>query len=331
MAAFLVGIALVYATPLVAQTEVKIMVNGPFDYVVDPYDSKRIVVMAPKSHYHYPVQVFSGDDAAEPSTYQTGSLPEGFFSVDFTGQTSYNGPSHSTPVVYQVANISTTVIANAVCKHSATGCTLAAPRYAISLPKPDYYTTFYGGFGGSTWTGLSQSIISPSKITSTTMVPDSRAEDYTTWMVLHYSVSAIPAKATLTGETDDGTPFPSQSIQFSSYNQNTPIKAISIIQMGFPEGNGAQCDTYSHESFDRSNGLWQLSLYALFPQLDGQGAKSSQIRDAFDYTCVYSAQNSAKNIKAVKSKTMPPMQAAAAGSADCHKAQMSINGVVINN
>jgi hypothetical protein len=317
--------ATLWARPLAAQTEIKIMINGPFDYMVDPRNPTRIVVMAAKSTYHTPVQIFSGDNAAAPPTTGLQTLQLGVFSMDFTGHIPHTGPLPVTPIVYQVGNqIDVKVIDDAVYKPTM-------PRYALSLPKPDYYTTFYGSFGTARWTGLSQSIISASQITSTAVVPDARAEDYTTWMVLHYSVSAAPSSATLTGKRDDGTPFPQQSIKFSSFSAQTPIKAISIVQMGLPDlGNDPKCDTYSHDSFKHSNDLWHLGLYALFPQLDGQGANSNQVHDVFNYDCTYVAVSSPRKSGPGRTKSSLEQHIESAGSADCHMAQISLNDVVAN-
>src|SRR5262249_36830475 len=123
-------------------------------------------------------------------------------------------------------------------------------------------------------------------------------------------------------------------VQFSSYNNANPIKAISITQMGLPQGNDTKCDTYSHESFGGANAMWNAGLYALFPQLEGHGSNTNQISNAFDYSCVYPSLSFSKAQVKRRAPTVSAVKGGAptvsAGSSDCHKAQFSINGAVHN-
>jgi hypothetical protein len=263
----------VLSVALTAQTtEVQIMVAGPWDYVQDPNDQNRVIVVVPAAPHHARPQIFPGGDVTNYPNQP--ALEQGLYRVDICDQANNNCSFPQQPVKpctnckpYRPAKQVLDVDINAYLSHTN--------RYAISLPKPYEYTT------SPDPDGLSQSIISDKPITDTGVVPDPLAGDYTTWMVLHYQVTGNPV-ALLSGTSDDGTVTYKNKPSAFVGASGTP--AISIIQEPADRLNDKWCDKYSAESFHHANMNWKLNLYALFPELTGiQGEK--QYRDHFHYTC----------------------------------------------
>lgn len=310
--AMLLAMALLLARPSSAQvTEVQVMVSGSWDYVEDPNpendpnpDGKilnRIVLVAPQTASHGAF-TFSGNDAtkfAQKDAHSNFINPPlaktGIYYLDVNQLVQDSGlkplATDLQPLICPAAQpVRVSKIKNILYTPNA-----GMPRFAVSLPEPDYYST-YGGPKGS---GVSESKVDTKPIT-----PQTADGYYTTWMVLHYGVKRI-AGAALTAILDDKTNFPQQALAFSNDDGSSAPIAISIV-MGAAYGqNNVSCDSFSQQSFDHSTALWGLTRYASFPAEDINGV---QHPGAYHYGC-----------------SKPPL---ANGSADCHSCQMSINGIV---
>jgi len=306
---------------VVGQSEVQIMVSGSWDYVEDPRPDKdpnqigqtldRIVLVSPQTVSHAAF-VFSGDNAAKFAPASPGQPPSmtplpgpGMYYLDISNLTQGSGhkpqPGDVMPLNYsnlqptpQPIRIST--INKVLYKQNGGGM----PRYAVSLPTPDYYTTYSGNWGE----GVSESKVDVAPITS--QLPS----HYTTWMVLHYWVSTTPASASLTAVLDNGQlpnmpPYPF-TIDANPSAPKAVVPAISVVMAAVYGQNNTVCDSFSQDSFDHATQLWGLTRYAKFP---GENPSGVQQPGVYASRCT-SGQ--------------------AAGSADCHAAQTSINGAVQN-
>jgi hypothetical protein len=249
-----------FVAPLLGQTDLQIMVNGPWNYVEDPKDSTRVIVIAPITTIHNSAEIFSGDDATQFSGKRV--LESGIFYFNVSNRTFPSKTSTANPYPLTVADHK--VIVNEVYNHTVA-------RWAISLPKPDYYETYKS----AKWSGTSLSIISPTPITTS-----GAQANYTTWMVLHYSVNNV-APATFTGSSDDGTVTHNDTIPFTNTSGGTNL-GVSIVTMA-KDSNNDRCDGYSTDSFRNNKALWSIAtpLYALFPTLDVSG----NVTGTFDYNC----------------------------------------------
>jgi hypothetical protein len=260
---------LLLVAPLMGQTtDLQIMVSGPWDYVVDPHDTQRLVLIAPISTVHDAAELFPGDDATKFKGQRR--LEPGIFKLDIGNRAYISKASSSNPYrLQETANIPVdvkTVIEPAIYR-------LSMSRYAVSLPKPDYYTTYVGSYGN----GTSQSIIS-----TQTIINSGGATDYTTWMVLHYAVTSV-APAKLTGTSDDGSVTHSDDIPFVSSSVGGTTLGISIVTMAKDNFSYWMCDSYSHDSFNQKKMLWGgLALHSLFPSVDLMG---HQKPGDFHYNC----------------------------------------------
>jgi hypothetical protein len=322
--AFLVLVALHFPVSSVAQTEVQIMVNGSWDYVEDPNPNNdptaagrslnRIVLVAPQTASHNAF-AFSGNDAtkfkdASGAVIGNYQIPKpGVYYLDINNLTqSYSHKPLPADLKPQVCSnikptwqsIPTNKIRDIIYNHpNATGMS----RFAISLPTPDYYTTYGGQFG------FSESKVDVNPISSQTPA------NYTTWMVLHYWVTSLPnaaPSATFTGIPDDGSIFSLVSYTFTS-SSGTP--GISVVMAAVNGMNDYSCDSFSQESFDHATALWGLTRYASFP---AEQASGSGVQIAGSYPgCT----------------KCPPGKVCivSGGSADCHACQMSINGIIENS
>jgi hypothetical protein len=253
--------------PLSGQTDLQVMVSGPWDYVQDPHDAKRVVVIVPISNVHDAATLFSGDDATKFNGKRR--LEPGIFKLDINNRVYSSKISSTNPYrLQETTNIAVDI--KGVVEPTIYGPSI--PRYAISLPKPDYYTTYSGAYGN----GTSQSIVSNQPI-----INSGGATDYTTWMVLHYAVSGVAA-AKLTGTSDDGSVTHNDDIQFVSSTGGSTL-GISIVSMAKDNLGYWMCDSYSYDSFTHTKLLWGgLLLYALFPSVDSMGV---QTRGDFHYNC----------------------------------------------
>lgn len=265
-AMILVAAGTLLAAPLAGQTtDLQVMVSGPWSYVEDPKDATRVVVIAPISDTHDSAELFSGDDASNFKGKR--KLEPGVFRLNINNRVNIQQKSSANPYRLQETDRITVDVNNVVTRAIYTP---SMGRFAISLPKPDFYSTYPGK-------GTSQSIISKSVIVNAT-----GATDYTTWMVLHYQVSSVtPAK--FTGASDDGSVTHNDDIQFASSAPGGTTLGISIVTMAKDDSSYARCDSYSHDSFRYTKKLWgELPLYGLFPSLKSSG---DQNRDDFHFDC----------------------------------------------
>jgi hypothetical protein len=308
--AFLLVGALLVAGHSTAQTsEVQIMVNGSWDYVEDPNPGKdpnsagrnldRIVIVAPQTHSHGAF-VFSGNDASKflnmsvmPPQPIYRQLATGIYYLDIANlapksghkltSTDLNPSNYINAQFVRIGKISAVLYEPDAEK----------PRVAISLPEPDYYSTYSG-----------KRSFSESKV-DTKPIVHQKPHKYTTWMVLHYWVNSSATSATLTAILDDQSAFSTPPLMFHNDFGSSIPPGISVVMGAAYGANNRCCDTFSKDSFDHSSTLWGLTRYAQFPEEDMTGNQHRAYHSKCDCR-----------------------QPLSAGSADCHMAQMSINGIV---
>src|SRR6185437_792083 len=224
-----------------AQSEVEIMVSGPWAYVADPDNTKRIVIIAPDAPHHGPVTIFSGEDAAQYANQIkpfNGSL--GSYNLDFaTDCTSTQHP----PDTYHIGGVSPDAVRKLIKGPGG--------RYAISLPIPCSYT-------------VDQS--SRFKIDSTdpTKAPD---VSYANLMILHYSLTG-DANAVISGAPDGGQPV-KDTRAFSSLHDGDPPAISIVFGTDSPWDTDPDCDSTSNISFRKAIALFQPNsgLHVLFPRV----------------------------------------------------------------
>ncbi len=312
----LLVVVVFFSRPSAAQSEVQIMVNGSWDYVEDPEPDKdpyaagqtidRIVLVAPHNATHA-FYIFSGDDATKfAKSPQPPEIKDtGIYYLDIKGLMANSGhkpqPSDTLPLNWSnLLPVPQPVSISKIRSVLYTPNSVMA-RFAVSLPKPDYYTTYSGAWG----TGLSESKVDVIPINS------QQPGKYTTWMVLHYWVNTTPS-ATLNASLDDTSlpPITGRPYDFSidaNVVAMATVPAISIVMGAAYQENDFSCDTISQGSFKMSSALWQFTRYAQFPEEDMSGNQHAGVY----HNCGGRVQK-------------------AAGSADCHTAQGSINGAVQN-
>jgi hypothetical protein len=149
-------------------------------------------------------------------------------------------------------------------------------------------------------------------------------------MTLHYQVAS-----TTTGAVLDNAPTP---IPFAS-NSGTTKKAISIVLYQDTEPD-TTCDSHSATAFDATLKLWGLpQVYRVFPQLAyTPGATyNQQIPGSYTSGCPQAPTGSLTSSANDKHTTVKQSHTKAAiakdqprspGRADCHAAQVNVNGVV---
>jgi hypothetical protein len=290
------------ATASRAQTDVEIEIAGPWSYVQDPANSGRIAVVAPAGHT---LAVFKGDDV---SLY-VGIAPQpvGPHRLDFAVLSCGSTPSPSSFFLYPANGVDGQNIQTALSSTSVD---------SVSLPKPCSYES------------QSESVFKYHGLRPVTTSDPERS--FTTSMTLHYKVAAATTGAVL----DNG---PTQ-IAFGS-NSGTTKKAISVVLYLDTEPDTA-CDSHSATAFDATLKLWGLpQVYRMFPQLAyTPGALyNQQIPGSYTSTCAQTPSGSSTAITKDKHKVVKknrPKTAAAQdqprspGRADCHAAQVDVNGVV---
>jgi|GEM_PF-4658323 len=238
-----------FSTNGIAQQEVQIMVNGPWAYVKDPNHAGKIVIIAAKSKHHGPAMMFGGEDADQfPKKINSTTLDLGNYDLAF--QTTCKNPAPP-PGVFPLNNIPLDKVK----------VLIAGPgdRYSISLPEPCSYS-----YAHQSW----------SKVDSNLPIKAPEA-NYTTWMVLHYSLPVSP-QALVTGSTDDQTvSYKSKPIDFTSATSSNP-KAISIV-LGSDElfDTDTECDSTSNISVRNTGALFEQPLHVHFPRIVN-GAQSHQ-------------------------------------------------------
>jgi hypothetical protein len=294
------------------------MVSGSWDYVEDPNPKNdpnssgqgldRIVLVAPQTPSHGAF-IFSGDNATKfPQKDVHGNfiLPPlaktGIYYLDINNlvQNSGHAPTASDlqPLNYiNVQPVKIKTIETVLYKFNA-----GMPRFAVSLPVPDYYSTYNGPW-------LKGNGFSESKVDTKPITPQTPDGYYTTWMVLHYwvnGVGGVVPSANLTAILDDQSSYSTTKYSFTSDAGSQAPIGISVVMGAVYGQNDISCDSFSQQSFDHATALWGLTLYASFPAEDLNGI---QYPGAYHYGC-------------------PARHGEAGGSADCHKAQISINGAV---
>jgi hypothetical protein len=321
---FLLACAVLSVGHLTAQTtEVQIMVNGSWDYVEDPSPGKdpnsagqvldRIVLVSPQ-HDTHGAFVFSGNNAAhfaDKSVDESSGkskiklipiypqLASGIYYLDIENLLPKSG-HQSTAKDLKPSNYINTQFVR-VGKINEVLYNPKMPRVAVSLPEPDYYSTYTGKRG-----------FSESKV-DTKLIANQKRHKYTTWMVLHYwvnSIDGVVPSAGLTAILDDHSAYPPTNYTFKNdLGSSTPI-GISVVMGAIKLDPDVSCDSFSLESFNMSSKLWGLTRYAKFP---GEDLSGNQHAGVYHSEC----------------RLIPDNRAG--GSADCHSAQMSINGIVGNS
>ena len=286
-----------------AQTAVEIEIAGPWSYAIDPADSSRIVIIAPKGHT---MAVFTGEDVSQYSGIP--AQPLGAHRLDFVKLSCGSAPEPSSFFLYPVNGVSFQTIQNAVSSTSTS---------SISLPKPCSYESQV------------ESIFKyHGKRDVATKDPE---RSFTTSMTLHYKVAATTTGGVLDGTTGKPIPFGS--------NGGTAIKAISIVlyQDADPD---TVCDSHSATAFDATLALWGAApVHRIFPQLLYTPGTNynQQIPGSYTPTCHQTLDNSSMsmpknnhpNIKRPKISAIAAKQwPRSPGRADCHAAQVNVNGAV---
>jgi hypothetical protein len=257
----------------------QIMVHGPWDYVLDPnpgYDTnsptpgeERVILIAPSGGHN--AYIFPGPDARKVSNKinpnANGNLA--LYYVDFNSS-QQNAPisepnEEPAQLYFPTQTVSDATINSVLYSPSTT-------RYAISLPMPDYINTYTGSYG----TGFAQSKIRIGRITNKTP-----AADYTYWMVLHYSVSSIPATMQLSRLVQQGVAIVLENpINVTTADGRT---GISIAVMPPDPMSDLVCDPLSGLSFANSVKMWGLDEHVRFPEQYDQ--KGTQQPGYYDYSC----------------------------------------------
>jgi hypothetical protein len=313
----LVVMAVGCARPSSAQQDLQVMVAGPWSYVTDSVKYPgRLFLVAPGSSTSHAVYIFPGTNPVfsssnPPVVSPTAPSPTGTYKLDYSYKGQYSATDQSPPVLCGAAISSPTTNVRPILNNASNS------NFVISLPIPDGYSTFSGSING--WSGTSESEVSGTPILNSTAAPPAR--QYTTWMVLHYGVTQIPASFQLTG-TAVGT----ISTTGSTANYSGGI-SIVLSDMGTAD---LVCDSVSLVSVKDRNGLWTLNQYARFPRQSSPGV---QILGQYDFShCSNSGPVSAMKNAATHSKVSAMKQSKpgllSPGSADCHACQMSVNSAI---
>jgi hypothetical protein len=309
----LVRMLLLFATaslcawPSFAQQDLQVMVSGPWSYVTDTNYPGRLFLVAPGKSNHHKVYLLPGTD---PTAFKSGTpSPTGTYTLDYTA-TKGHATKYSNPPVLSGISIgspATKVVSILVNKNNK--------NYIISLPMPDGYSTYSGSMG------TSESEVSNKHIPNASV---GAPKQYTTWMVLHYNVVQIPDSFHLL----DGTKIPTTGSSAGTFG------GVSIV-LGDPNDKDDDkiCDHISLESVKERNQLWHVKQHARFPQVDDQG---HQDHGNYDYSrCSDSnPKKYPKMTSRVEQKSCidhvrdKDRCLAAAGSADCHASQVSVNSAI---
>jgi hypothetical protein len=301
--AFVILFAAATSTAAIAQTAVEIEIAGPWSYVQDPTDPTRVVIVAPKGHA---MAVFKGDNV---SLYANQTAPPlGSHRLDFASLSCGSPAPASSFFLYPVNGVSSQNIQNAVSSTSA---------FSISLPKPCSYEN------------QTESVFKYSGRRDVTTSDPERS--FTTSMTLHYEVVATTTGAVF--DSAAGTPIP-----FGS-NSGTTKKAISVV-LYLDMAPDTACDSQSATAFDSTLTLWGIvPVHRIFPQLSYTpgSAYNQQIPGSYTPTCSQTLDGSAtavtnnthSKVKRPKLNAIAPRQGPLSpGRADCHAAQVNVNGVV---
>jgi len=268
LALFAASISLAHiicAAPCRAQ-DVEIDVAGPWSYVPD---GNRVMLVAPDSANHE-VDVFSGGDVQNVS----GALQphKGHYQLEVPTFDHANCPSSPIPM-------SSGPYPLKIDPQTLKTIITAKNVYTISLPKPCSYESYAE---------------SRAKVDTTSVSETTPEKSYTTWMVLHYKVSAASLRTFVKGTANDGTTYDNgtanNDLLFSASTAHPPSTAalaISLVlynvSMGFED---PVCDQHSADSFDDEiKTLWgQTNLNRLFPELFDTGARPREQSHRYNYT-----------------------------------------------
>lgn len=284
--------------------DLQIMVSGPWSYVRDPQPEKdkhsngllgdsRIILIAPAAHHC--AYVFSGPDATNWPSSVCHQLPGrlsansssdvALYYLDFPAivQDHLMGePSEEAPQLYAPSQVSQDTI-----KQVLNNPDPLHQRYAISLPMPDYISTYTGDYGS----GFAESKVKVGHISYKTP-----RRDYTVWLVLHYSVNKSPTSLSLylydNASANSGLAVP------VTLDENR--SGISIVAFDGGMDSDTRCDKMSVDTFSQSAEIWGLQEHVRFPEeLDDAG---TQNKGFFHYDC---AERSAASTAATEQKDTP--------------------------
>ena len=161
----------------------------------------------------------------------------------------------------------------------------------MRLPKPCYYESY-----------LESSV----KLGQGPLSYSSPETAYTTWIVLHYTVDASLTSATLTDQASN-----TKSVKFNA-SQPSSLEGIALA-LSMDAVQSPACDSESAMAFADAATFWGFALppYVLFPEI----SSSLQPTRRYNYTA-------SGCTKAARKWALTP------GRADCHAAQININGTV---
>jgi hypothetical protein len=302
----LLGILAFARSSWAQQYDFQIMVSGPWDFVADPnpsitgFPDDRIVLVAPAAQGHM-ARVFSGVHANDPSptgaiAIQSSSSQDlNLYYIDFYPNirtSSGIAPDEEPIAVYTPAR----TVPSARIQSILYSYDAKLPRYAISLPMPDYVSTYTGHYGS----GFAEAKIGTGSVTHATP-----KGSYTTWMVLHYTVAVDPASTSISLQRRHLVKQPVQSSNVVSdspdvtasgdaYEPNRYGASVSLMDPS-TTGDDRRCDKLSGLSFSASVSMWHLQEHARFPiQLDMSGTQNP---GNYDFSCgEYSAAQLGKAV-----------------------------------
>jgi len=291
-----------------AQNNVEIELAGPWSYVQDPADQSRIYVIAPVMGHK--MAVFTGDNAY---VFSTPLMPSpGAHRLDFATAPCNSQTTGEHPL-YAIDGVAPQTITDA----------LASPNvYVLSLPKPCSYQI----------NDRSRFKFNPAK----PVTGASQEQIVATWMILGYNATDPSVPSDFDKAVGNASKIP-----FGS-NSGTNKKAISAILFVDPGVDPDQrCDSHSGTIFDSILDLWKSPhVYRMFPGVvpAANNANSNTQTNSYDYKNCYQKvignetmfmpnqhqQEASSSARKTKSKTLRK----APGRADCHAAQVNVNGVV---
>lgn len=304
----LVLLHLVLSAASFAQNNVEIELAGPWSYVQDPVDQDRIYVIAPILGHK--MAVFTGDNAYVFSSPLM--PPPGTHRLDFA-TTPCNSSTTGEHPLYAIDGVAKQTITDA----------LASPNvYVLSLPKPCSYQI----------NDRSRFKFNPTK----PVTGASQEQIVATWMILGYNATdpSVPSDFDKAAGSASKIPFGS--------NSGANKKAISAILFVDPGIDPDQrCDMHSSAIFDSILDLWKSPhAYRMFPGITpaANGSNSNTQTNSYDYkNCsqrmiggegMFEPKQQKQEKSSSKEKTKLKTLRKAPGRADCHAAQVNVNGVV---
>jgi hypothetical protein len=276
-----------FASGIRAQTlDFQIMVNGSWDYVLDPnpgYDiysqtpsGQRIILVAPADKHI--ASVFGDPNAATSHPYNpTGLQPSSvgkieLYYLDFQPgiQFQLSSPTDEEPAHFDAAEgtVPLSIIQKVLYMPDPK-----QPRFAISLPMPDSISTYTGEYGS----GYAYSKMSKQHIDhGTPNMP------YSIWAVLHYSLKSYSKLLALRESNAQGS-VPKPESADIPIGDDGIRQAVSILVGEIPHTpNDPTCDSLSAWTFSTAMKMWGLQSRARFPVLD---QSSGDQYSYFDYAC----------------------------------------------